>query len=93
MHDEKGRKESRVRRVREVPQVDLSWSRSYEVKKAREVLRLPGAGQNCCGKARRRASGRTVRHCEKRSSVLAQAAFCEEEWLGGRFGRRREASA
>lgn len=41
MHDEKGRKESRVRRVREVPQVDLSWSRSYEVKKAREVLRLP----------------------------------------------------
>lgn len=37
----KGRKESRVRRVDWEPQDDLSWLRSWVVKKAREVLRLP----------------------------------------------------
>ncbi len=37
----KGRKESRFRRVDWEPQVVLSRERSWEVKKAREVLRLP----------------------------------------------------
>lgn len=38
----KGRKESRFRRVDWEPQVVLRRERSWEVKKAREVLRLPG---------------------------------------------------
>ena len=37
----KGRKESRWRRVDWEPQVVFSRERSWEVKKAREVLRLP----------------------------------------------------
>lgn len=37
----KGRKESRVRRVAWEPQVDFNWLRSWDVKNAREVLRLP----------------------------------------------------
>ncbi len=41
-HEENGRKESRVRRVAWEPQEDLRRERSWEVKKAREVLRLPG---------------------------------------------------
>ena len=36
-----GRKESRFRRVDWEPQVVLSRERSWEVKKAREVVRLP----------------------------------------------------
>ena len=40
----KGRKESRERRVAWEPQVDLRRERSWEVKKAREVFRLPGIG-------------------------------------------------
>jgi hypothetical protein len=40
-HDENGRNESRVRRVAWEPQVALRRSLSWEVKKARDVLRLP----------------------------------------------------
>ena len=42
-HEAKGRKESRERRVAWEPHVDLRRERSWEVKKAREVFRLPGA--------------------------------------------------
>ncbi len=41
LQEAKGRKESRDRRVDWEPQWDLSRERSCEVKKAREVLRLP----------------------------------------------------
>jgi hypothetical protein len=41
--DENGKKESRVRRVAWEPHVDLRRDRSWEVKKARDVLRLPAS--------------------------------------------------
>lgn len=40
LQDAKGRNESRVSRVAWEPQVDFRRERSWEVKKAREVLRL-----------------------------------------------------
>ena len=40
LHEAKGRNESRERRVAWEPHVDLRSERSWEVKKAREVLRL-----------------------------------------------------
>lgn len=41
----KGRKDSRLRRAELVPQFDLARARSWEVKTARDVFRLPAKGQ------------------------------------------------
>lgn len=44
----KGRKESRVRRAVEEVQAERASSRSWEVKTAREVFRLPGGCEIVC---------------------------------------------
>lgn len=74
LQDAKGRKESRVRRVDCDPQLLLSWERSWVVKKAREVLRLPG-GELIIGGLEGEGTGRlTVCHLV---GVVCGVVTCE----------------